>query len=320
MRIQRLLAWMLSGVLILSLFVPPWALLARAADYADWAATHNRERYRGTALTAIEKALYTAPAEGVPSAVEDTARKITTGVKGDLARLAAIYDWVTANIAYDYDYYEGRSYTTGESAGEVLELGRAVCAGYAELTTQLCRAVGIPCKSVGGYTLASGESWGEEHKGLKPWETNHAWNEAYVEGRWVIFDTTWGCGNAYREGVVTTGPSTREQFDLTPEKLADSRLNLDYLSDGIFLYDQAADDSLTVKEPLDKTLTKADIPAAASGRPVVAVGNSAFEGCSSLTRVTLPSSVSALGDRAFAYTALQSVPDLTHVTDRKSVV
>ncbi|MBO5797982.1 MAG: leucine-rich repeat domain-containing protein, partial [Clostridia bacterium] len=29
---------------------------------------------------------------------------------------------------------------------------------------------------------------------------------------------------------------------------------------------------------------------------------------------TLPSSVSALGDRAFAYTALQSVPDLTHVT------
>ena len=106
MRIRRLLAWGLCGVLLLSLFVPTLALLARAADYADWAATHNRERYRGTTITAAEKALYTAPAEGVPPAVGETARKITDGIKGDLARLAAIYDWVAANIAYDYDYYD----------------------------------------------------------------------------------------------------------------------------------------------------------------------------------------------------------------------
>ncbi|MBO5797981.1 MAG: hypothetical protein J6R77_06520, partial [Clostridia bacterium] len=77
---RRIVAWILSGVLILSLFLPALVLLGRAADYAAWVETHNRERYRGTSLTATEKALYTAPAEGLPPAVRNKAREITAGL------------------------------------------------------------------------------------------------------------------------------------------------------------------------------------------------------------------------------------------------
>ena len=311
---RRLLAWILGEALLLSLFLPSLVLLSRAAAYGDWAKTHNRERYRGTAITSVERRLYTAPAADLTTSVRTLARELTAELPDDTARLAAIYNWVCDNIAYDYDYFEGRTDTTGEAAGEVLSLGRGVCVGYSDLAAQLCRVAGIPCKTVNGYQLGAGEAWGEEHTELESWEANHVWNEAYVGGRWVIFDTTWGSANTYRDGVTTTGTTSPAQLDITPETLADTRLNIDYISDGTCTYDQAADGSLTLNAPLDEGINEVVIPATVSGRPVVAVGVAAFEGCESLTRVTLPSSVTALADRAFSYTGLTATPDLSHVT------
>ena len=42
-----------------------------------------------------------------------------------------------------------------------------------------------------------------------PQNANHAWNEAYVNGKWIIIDATWGCRNGYESELdEQTGEQT----------------------------------------------------------------------------------------------------------------
>jgi len=53
------------------------------------------------------------------------------------------------------------------------------------------------------------------------WETvnhtssNHAWNEAFVNGRWVIMDTTWDSTNKYENAEFNKGNINHVYFDPT---------------------------------------------------------------------------------------------------------
>ncbi|MEO6569751.1 MAG: transglutaminase family protein, partial [Opitutaceae bacterium] len=55
-----------------------------------------------------------------------------------------------------------------------------VCRDYTHLAIALCRALSIPARYVGGYAL-----------GLAPMDF-HACFEAYLGGRWYLFDPTDG--------------------------------------------------------------------------------------------------------------------------------
>jgi len=88
----------------------------------------------------------------------------------------------------------------------------SVCQGYAELTNVLIRMAGIPCRVVSGYAIwVDSQSWETvNHVG-----SNHAWNEAFVDGRWVIIDTTWDSGNKYENGKFNKKDSKHLYFDTT---------------------------------------------------------------------------------------------------------
>ena len=45
------------------------------------------------------------------------------------------------------------------------------------------------------------------------------------------------------------------------------------------------------------------VPAEVAGKPVVSIGNSAFYNCTKLTRITIPDSVTSIGNDAFTGTA-----------------
>lgn len=64
------------------------------------------------------------------------------------------------------------------SAAEVNERTHAVCRDMAHLGIALCRAMSIPARMVVGYLET-----------LRPMDL-HAWFEAYVGGRWYMFDPT----------------------------------------------------------------------------------------------------------------------------------
>ncbi|MCM1106026.1 MAG: Ig-like domain-containing protein [Blautia sp.] len=125
----------------------------------------------------------------------------------DYVKLQKVHDWVAENIWYDYDLRDGHPDDPGTNHIDpmyVLEKRRAVCGGYAALTEELLRALGIPTIEVYGTAGAA-----------------HSWNEAYVDGRWVILDTTWDSYNQYRNGVYSEKKAPRHTyFDITLEAIS----------------------------------------------------------------------------------------------------
>ena len=64
------------------------------------------------------------------------------------------------------------------TAAAALEMGRGVCQDYAHIFCGIMRCLGVPTRYVAGLGRAEGET--------------HAWNECYIDGKWLSFDPTLG--------------------------------------------------------------------------------------------------------------------------------
>ena len=88
-------------------------------------------------------------------------------------RVTAICNWI-----YDTIAYRPGSSDTGTSAYDTLAERAGVCRDFSHLGIAFCRALGIPARFVSGYAY-----------GLEPPDF-HAVFEAYLDGRWYLFDPT----------------------------------------------------------------------------------------------------------------------------------
>ncbi len=136
---------------------------------------------------------------GIKSIAEQLSQNCTT----DYEKLLAFHDWVCAYIYYDIDSLNAPE-TPPYEAEEVVRSRKAVCLGYATLYAALCRSVGIPCNVVSGYALGVGDDTAWTDATIITDMQNHAWNEAYVDGRWIIIDTTWDSPNKIQNGEMKT--------------------------------------------------------------------------------------------------------------------
>jgi hypothetical protein len=59
------------------------------------------------------------------------------------------------------------------------------------------------------------------------------------------------------------------------------------------------DDSVTITDCISEVAGKIVLPDSIGGKPVTAIANEAFSGCSNITSVTIPDSITSIGDRAF---------------------
>lgn len=100
-------------------------------------------------------------------------------------RVTAICNWLYDNI----DYQRGAS-NEQTTADESLLLRAGVCRDFAHLGTAFCRALNIPARFVSCYAY-----------GLEPRDF-HAVFEAYLDGRWWLFD---GTRQANLDGLVRIG-------------------------------------------------------------------------------------------------------------------
>lgn len=145
--------------------------------------------------------------------IKSLALSITQGLSDDYNKALAIHDWVCTNIYYDSDSINGDLNNAPYVASDVLGTKRAVCLGYANLYAALCRSVNIPCNVVMGYALGVGtgdSAWSSEN--INTTESNHAWNEVYVDNRWVIVDTTWDSKNKIKDGTKYTDGNIMHLF------------------------------------------------------------------------------------------------------------
>ena len=102
------------------------------------------------------------------------AQKHFGGLPQGLSRVQAISDWIHDNI----DYQIGSTQST-TSAAEVYLARAGVCRDFAHLGVTFCRALNIPARLVAGYAIFD-----------EPPPDFHAAFEAYIGGRWVVFDPT----------------------------------------------------------------------------------------------------------------------------------
>jgi transglutaminase-like putative cysteine protease len=91
-----------------------------------------------------------------------------------LSRVLAIVDWIHQNISYQIG--TSNAMTT---ARDVLANRTGVCRDFAHLGVTFCRALNIPARLVVGYAHFD-----------EPPPDFHAMFEAYLGGRWVLFDAT----------------------------------------------------------------------------------------------------------------------------------
>ncbi|HEX2546384.1 MAG TPA: transglutaminase family protein, partial [Ramlibacter sp.] len=90
------------------------------------------------------------------------------------ARVRAIEEWIRHEIQY-----KPGSTNSNTTAQEVFEQRAGVCRDFAHLGITFCRALNIPARIVVGYV------WFDE-----PPQDFHAVFEAWLDGKWVLFDPT----------------------------------------------------------------------------------------------------------------------------------
>lgn len=124
------------------------------------------------------------------------ASEITRELQDDREKLIAIHDWVAANIRYDVEDLPP-PVEKPQDALSTLRRRSGVCTGYSNLTAALLRASGVPAKVIEGWARDPDETWAELLNRCPEADFpdgNHAWNEVFVDGRWVSVDVTWDAG------------------------------------------------------------------------------------------------------------------------------
>lgn len=192
---------------------------------------HNKSMYeKDKSISEALKA--TASIQSTNNNIISIARQLTEGMDNDYDKVLALHDWICSYMYYDEDSLAGDD-TPQYYPTDILKTRKAVCLGYATLMASLCRSIDLPCNVVSGYALGNigvdeSTSWTDET--VATTEQNHAWNEVYVDGRWMIVDTTWDCPNRIVGGeMVSESEVSHLYFDANIQFFSNNHKILEYM-------------------------------------------------------------------------------------------
>ncbi|MDD6483202.1 MAG: transglutaminase-like domain-containing protein [Clostridiales bacterium] len=189
---------------------------------------HNQAMYEKD--KSLSDALKSTPSiQSKNDSVTALASQITENAQSDYDKALFLHDWICTYLYYDTDNLNSEV-TVPYYATEVIENQSAVCLGFATLYAALCRSIGIPCNVVSGYALgiSSDTEWTDANIGTDV--QNHAWNEVYADGRWVIVDTTWDCVNKIENGErIKGGEPMHIYFDANLSFFSQNHKILEYM-------------------------------------------------------------------------------------------
>ena len=86
---------------------------------------------------------------------------------------------LSAAILQHMPYQTGITHV-GSSAAEAFALQAGVCQDHTHVFLSCCRVLGVPARYVSGYLYTNST----DHL------ASHAWAEAYVDGKWYVFDVS----------------------------------------------------------------------------------------------------------------------------------
>lgn len=165
------------GNRLVRLSVPPGDLTV------SYTATVNLDAEEAQATDVTETPFEQLPADVLPyinpsrycesDLLQDLAMDKFGSLLPDYSRVTAICNWI-----YDELSYVSGSTGPSTTACDVLDSKQGVCRDFAHVGISLCRALGIPARYVAGYAV-----------NLDPPDF-HGFFEAYLDGRWFLFDAT----------------------------------------------------------------------------------------------------------------------------------
>ena len=130
--------------------------------------------------------------------VSSCPKQATKGIKDTAKAAQAIEKFVG-------EYISEKNLSVGyASASEVAVSKQGDCSEHAVLTAAMCRAVGIPARIVVGLVYV------EEFGHRKNIFGGHAWNQVYIDGKWIGIDATRGFGAGHIE--LATGAGEPSDF------------------------------------------------------------------------------------------------------------
>jgi len=116
----------------------------------------------------------------------ELAAELTEGKTTDLARIAAIYEFVVTNITYDRE--KARTVQSGylPNIDAILAAGKGICFDYAAVLTAMLRSQDIPARLVVGYAGDAYHAWINAFTAEEGWVT-----VIRFDGReWSLMDPT----------------------------------------------------------------------------------------------------------------------------------
>ena len=109
--------------------------------------------------------------------------QLSLGGKTTYQKVQAIYNWITANVKYDYSHLSDPTYLTQYTAYAAAVQKKAVCQGYANLFYRLANDAGIDCR------IITGKAYNRDGA------ADHAWNIVRMaDGKYYCLDATWDAG------------------------------------------------------------------------------------------------------------------------------
>lgn len=169
-------------------FVNGWSMSIEAARVRvepDYSYTADEAERRRVAIASAVAAI--------------TATPEVAGAADDRTKIQAIHDAVLRTATYDFTAADAISAGTtstdspqvaqSQQAYGILVDGTAVCTGYARTFQLLAQASGLRSVVVTGVANGGVTTGG------------HAWNRVWVDGQWLVVDTTWDDADDARPGT-----------------------------------------------------------------------------------------------------------------------
>jgi hypothetical protein len=109
-------------------------------------------------------------------------------------RITLGYNFVVQNVRYDFAKISSLTPDYIPIPDQTLQVLKGICYDYSSLFAAMKRSEGVPIKLVKGYsTLVEGY---------------HAWNEVYINGKWIVVDTTVDAAFYNAKGTFSFAKST----------------------------------------------------------------------------------------------------------------
>ena len=144
---------------------------------------------------------------------------IVANFKSENEKLRAAFFWVASNISYDVANMENIEFsdTSEQKIDKTLTTRKGVCIHYAELFNAIVSQLGFESEIIEGYTKQFG----------KVASLSHAWCAVKSEGKWLLFDPTWGAGSV-NNGVFVK-KLNNFYFKTPPKAMLETHMPFDYL-------------------------------------------------------------------------------------------